>query len=172
MLPKSLIAKLRGANVMKQTSMIGLAIAVAVLPAFAQEPVPYAYRPSAGETYVPTLGDIMGATQLRHFKLWYAGKLKNWDLAAYELRQIEDSFYNAARLYQNIPIEKIKMIDEPLIALDGAVKAKDSARFGSAFANLTAACNACHEAARVAFITIQIPTASPFSNQSFMPKGK
>jgi hypothetical protein len=51
-------------------------------------------------------------------------------------------------------------------------KANDGARFASAFANLTAACNICHEAVHVGFITIQVPTASPFSNQSFIPKGK
>jgi hypothetical protein len=148
-----------------------LVIGSALAPTFAENIVPYAYRPlTSGNTYVPTLGDIMGAMQLRHFKLWYAGKLKNWDLASYELGQTEDSFNNAARLYQNIPIEKITMIDQPLTALDSAIKAKGGARFGSAFASLTSACNACHEAAHVGFITIQIPTASPFSNQSFSPK--
>ena len=158
---------------MKHIPMIALSIVAAMLPAFAQDTVPYAYRPpTAGDTYVPTLGDIMGATQLRHFKLSYSGKLGNWGLASYELGQIEDSLINAARLYQNIPIEKINMVEQPLIALSSAIKAKDGARFASAFADLTAACNSCHEAAHVGFITIQVPTASPFSNQSFMPKRK
>jgi len=31
------------------------------------------------------LSDIMIATQLRHFKLWDAGRVKNWGLANYEL---------------------------------------------------------------------------------------
>ena len=92
-------------------------------------------------------GRIMGATQSRHFKLWYAGKLRNWELASYELGPIEDSLINAARLYQNIPVEKINMIQQPLITLSGATKAKNGARFARAFANLTAACNICHEAA-------------------------
>jgi cytochrome c553 len=170
MLPKTVIVRLRGAVAMKYISMIALSIAAAMLPAFAEDTVPYAFRrPTVGETYVPTLGDIMGATQLRHFKLWYAGKLRNWELATYELGQIEDSFVNAARLYQNIPIEKINTIDQPLMALASAIKAKGRARFGSAFANLTAACNGCHEAAHVGFVAIRVPTASPFSNQSFMP---
>jgi hypothetical protein len=156
---------------------LGFAAAIALLvggtlrPGIAQNVVPYADRPSAGGKYVPTLGDIMGATQLRHFKLWYAGRLKNWDLAGYELGQIEDSFNDAAQLYRNIPVEQITMIDQPMLALQAAIKAKDSARFSQAFAKLTAACNSCHGAADVAFITIQVPTASPFSNQSFEPKG-
>jgi hypothetical protein len=161
---------------LSKTVILGFVVAAlfngsAIMPTSAQDTVPYAYRPPANGSYAPSLGDIMGATQLRHFKLWYAGKLKNWELASYELGQIEDSFNNAARLYLNIPIEKINMIDLPLLALDGAIKAKDEARFSSAFASLTSACNSCHEAAHVGFITIQVPTASPFSNQSFGPKG-
>jgi hypothetical protein len=158
---------------MKYILTVALSVVVGMLSAFAQDTVPYAYRPpTAGDTYVPSLGDIMGATQLRHFKLSYAGKLGNWELASYELGQIEDSLINAARLYQNIPIEKIDTVWQPLKALSDAIKVKDGARFAGAFADLTAACNGCHEAAHVGFIRIQVPTASPFSNQSFMPKGK
>jgi len=31
----------------------------------------------------------MNAVQSRHMKLWFAGKALNWELAAYELRQLE-----------------------------------------------------------------------------------
>src|ERR1700737_4195705 len=41
------------------------------------------------EQYVPRLGDLMSAIQLRHMKLWFAGKALNWELAAYELRQLD-----------------------------------------------------------------------------------
>jgi hypothetical protein len=152
---------------------IALSLAVATMAAIAQEPVPDAMRPVAlGDNYVPSLGDIMGATQLRHFKLWYAGKLKNWDLAGYELGQIEESFNTAARLYRNIPVENIEMIDRPLTALDSAIKAKDDAGFAKGFSDLTVTCNVCHQVAHVGFITMQSPTTSPFSNQSFAPKKK
>ena len=158
---------------MKHISMIVLAIAAAILPALAQDQVPEAYRPPAvGDTYIPNLSDIMGATQLRHLKLWYAGKLRNWELASFELDQIKDSFNQAARLYRNIPIEKIIVIQQSLAAVDTAIKARDSARFANAFTALTATCNGCHQGANVGFITIRKPTASPFSNQLFMPKGK
>jgi hypothetical protein len=40
--------------------------------------------------YKPPLGDIMGKIQLRHIKLWFAGKLKNWELAAYEVDEIKE----------------------------------------------------------------------------------
>jgi len=158
---------------MKQIPVIALLLAAMPLAAFGQEPVPEAMRPaSVGDAYVPSLGDIMGATQLRHIKLWNAGRLKNWELAAYELGQIEDSFNTAARLYRNIPIENIEMIGKPLAALDGAIKAKDGARFAKGFSDLTTTCDACHEVAHVGFITVQVPTASPFTDQSFKPRQK
>jgi len=158
---------------MRYALTITVSLAAATMAAVAQGPVPDAMRPAAlGDSYVPSLGDIMGATQLRHFKLWYAGKEKNWDLASYELGQIEESFNTAARLYRNIPIDNIEMIERPLTALDSAIKAKDDAGFAKGFSDLTVTCNACHQAAHVGFITMQSPTASPFSNQSFAPKKK
>ena len=126
----------------------------------------------AGESYLPGLGNIMEAIQWRHIKLAYAGKSANWELARYELGQMQESLSDAARLYQGIPIEKVNMIEQPLMALSDAIKSKDGPRFTRAFANLTGACNSCHAAAEVSFITIQVPTASPFSDQSFSPKGK
>ena len=40
--------------------------------------------------YEPGLGEFMMATQLRHAKLWFAGKSHNWDLAAYEIDEIKE----------------------------------------------------------------------------------
>jgi hypothetical protein len=163
----------RGVSEMCRVSMIALSLMAAMLPASAEEPVPYAYRPPAtADTYVPALGDIMRAIQLSHLKLSLAGKQGNRDLANYELFQIQDSLSNAARLYLNIPVDKIDMIERPLAALSEAIKAKNGARFTRAFADFTAACNGCHQAAHVGFITIQVPAVSPFANQSFQPSGR
>ena len=41
-------------------------------------------RPSPTLKRVPRLVETMSAAQLQHLKLWFAGKAKNWDLAAYE----------------------------------------------------------------------------------------
>ena len=125
-----------------------------------------------GQTYKPSLGDIMGAAQLRHFKLWYAGKRHNWDLAEYELGQIQESFSSAMTLYPNIPVADMSVMGPAVVALGEAVKAKDSFRFAKAFGKMTKSCNACHTAIGRGFIRIQIPTSSPFSNQSFAPGSK
>ena len=57
--------------------------------------------------YKPPLGDIMGKIQLRHIKLWFAGKLANWELTAYEVDEIKASLESAADLYRGIPVELI-----------------------------------------------------------------
>jgi hypothetical protein len=158
---------------MKHVLVIVLSIGAVALPAFAEDAVPYAYRPPlAGENYVPGLGNIMEAIQWRHIKLAYAGKSANWELARYELGQMQQSLSDAARLYQGIPIEAVEMIEQPLMALSDAIKSKDGPGFTRTFAALTVACNNCHAAAKVGFIAIQVPTASPFSDQSFSPRGK
>jgi hypothetical protein len=153
--------------------MIALSMTAAMLPALAEDTAPHAYRPpTAGEAYLPGLGDIMDAIQWRHLKLLYAGKFGNWELASCELAQIQERFSDAARFYQGIPVERINMIEQPLRALSEAVKSKNGSRFTRAFADFAETCNSCHVAANVGFITIQIPTSSPFSNQLFMPKQK
>jgi hypothetical protein len=120
--------------------------------------------------YAPSLGDIMGQTQLRHIKLWFAGKLQNWDLATYELGQIKQSLATAAALYQAIPAEDVINTADPMQAIRAAIEAKDGTKFAAAFADLTQACNACHQHIGRGYIVIQLPTASPFSDQSFAPR--
>jgi hypothetical protein len=122
------------------------------------------------DAYRPSLGDIMGQTQLRHIKLWFAGKLQNWDLATYEVGQIKQSLETAATLYQAIPAQNVTNTADPMQAIRAAIDAKDSTKFAKAFSNLTHACNACHLDIGRGFIVIQVPTASPFSDQSFAPR--
>lgn len=126
--------------------------------------------PPLQAAYAPRLGDIMGATQLRHLKLWYAGKDKNWGLAAYELGQIKDSFRDAMIYYPDLPVANMTTMAEPAARINAAIKAKNSARFARAFTALTAACNNCHRTQGYGFIVIKIPVSSPFSNQSFPPQ--
>jgi hypothetical protein len=129
---------------------------------------------TAKEPYEPGLGEFMTATQLRHAKLWFAGKNSNWDLAAYEIDEIKEGLEDAAKLhptFDNVPVaEMIKSIIDPRIErLEKAVVAKNSAQFVAAFDELTAGCNSCHAGAGKPFIRIQRPTELPVSNQNFAP---
>jgi hypothetical protein len=129
-------------------------------------------EPTSSEQYVPRLGDIMNAVQTRHIKLWFAAKALNWDLAAYEIRQLKAGVVEAAVLYEGIPVTNVTTMTIPVQSVADAVEAKDSRRFAKAFGELTDGCNSCHKSMRRGFIAIQMPTASPFSNQSFAPHGK
>ncbi len=152
--------------------MFAALFALVVLPVRGDE-VPFAQpAPSTnphGESYAVALSDAMDLTQLRHIKLWYAGKTKNWPLANYELTQLKDTFDKAAILYMNIPVQYIAAVEQPLGVLNDAVAAKNTAQFQRGFKALQAACNDCHKAADVGFIVIQTPATSVFSDQNFAP---
>jgi hypothetical protein len=132
---------------------------------FAAPPLPRPGEPNTSNLI--SLGDIMGETQLRHIKLWYAGSSQNWDLAQYEVDRIGESLTRAAILYANIPIEYVKPADDPLVGMRDAVATKNAKEFVHSYTDLTAACNACHVAGNVGFIRIQTPTSSPFSDEVF-----
>jgi hypothetical protein len=126
------------------------------------------------QAYLPDVGELMAATQLRHFKLSFAGTNGNWPLADYEIGQMRKNLSLAAKLYptlNGLPLaQMIKDESEPpLDEIAKAVAAKDPNNFGKAFAKLTEACNRCHQAAGVGFVSIRVPTSSPFSNQTFAP---
>ena len=151
---------------MKRVVTAIVALSVSVMVAAAQP---------ARESYEPGLGEFMTATQLRHAKLWFAGKQNNWDLAAYEIDEIKEGLEDAARLhpsFDGVPVaEMIKTIIVPRIAeLEKAVRAKSSAKFMVAFDELTSGCNSCHAGANKPFIRIQRPTESPTTNQNFAPE--
>jgi hypothetical protein len=151
---------------MKWIVTAAIALAASVMFAAAQP---------AKEPYQPGLGEFMTATQLRHAKLWFAGKQNNWDLAAYEIDEIKEGLEDAARLFptfDGIPVaEMIKTIIDPRIEeLEKAVRAKSSTKFTAAFDELTNGCNSCHAGASKPFIRIQRPIASPLTNQNFAPE--
>jgi hypothetical protein len=106
-------------------------------PACAQN-VPFAEPPpaSAGQSstaVLPSLGDIMIDTQLRHIKLWYSAKANNWSLVKFELARITESLRKAAILYRNIPIEFIAAMNKPLTDMTGAAIAGNSGDFNYAY---------------------------------------
>ncbi len=127
--------------------------------------------------YEPGLVEFMLTVQSHHAKLWLAGNARNWELAEYqadELKELIEDIATRIPVYKDVPVGN--MIETaslaPLGEIEKAIKARDGKAFATAFDNLTAACNACHEAANRGFIVIQRPAASPFPNQSFAPKRK
>ena len=126
--------------------------------------------------YRPSLADLMNTTvQLRHVKLALAGREKNWVLAAYELKQLSDSFDRLSLQWpqwrQQRLVELVEtIVRDPLFQLDFAIKNKDDAKFAEYYGHLTDACNACHQAALQTPVVIQDPKESMFPDQDFRPK--
>lgn len=156
----------------KAVALAGMLILATMRLCLAQE-TPFAIPPVADpgqqSSALPSLSEIMGKVQMRHIKLWYAIKSRNWDLVSYELDHLRDTFATAVIFYRNIPVELIVAADKPLATLQAAAKGKDGIAAERGFAAITAACNTCHEAAGIGFVLIHTPTSLPFSNQSFAP---
>ena len=49
----------------------------------------------------------MNNIQWRHIKLSFAGTAQNWELAAYELRQLKAGLEQAAVMYDGIPVTNV-----------------------------------------------------------------
>jgi hypothetical protein len=127
---------------------------------------------STSETYRPRLGDIMNAIQSRHIKLWFAGKALNWELAAYEVRQLKAGLVEAAVMYEGLPVNSVTTMAAPVQSLADAIEARDVRRFAKVAGELTDGCNACHRSLERGFVRIRIPAEQPFSDQVFAPQGK
>jgi hypothetical protein len=143
------------------------AVLLATLQASAHEAsTPQAATPGpASEPYEPGLGEIMALQQMRHIKLWFAGRAGNWPLADYEIDELKDGFDDVNQRLGGDMVEKA--VGAQIAALEKAVEAKDRAAFAGAFDKLTAGCNSCHHTLDHAFIVIQRPMSLPYSNQSF-----
>lgn len=149
------------------TLMTGVVVAAAAGSATSEPAKPYE----------PGLVEFMLQVQSHHTKLWLAGNARNWELADYQVEELEELLEDIAKripAYKDVPVGK--MIEAtaipPIDDIKAAVKSRDSKAFAGAYDKLTAACNACHESANRGFIVVQRPASSPFPNQSFAPKRK
>jgi hypothetical protein len=117
---------------------------------------------------VPGLGEIMTLQQLRHIKLWFAGRAGNWPLADYEIGELNEGFEDVTKLLGGDTVDKA--VSASMQALQKIIDSKDRAGFTAAFDQLTAGCNSCHHTLDHGFIAIQRPTSLPYSNQNFAPQ--
>ena len=130
--------------------------------------------PGADAAYSPGLGEIMAATQMRHLKLWYAGKGENWPLASYEVDELEEGFADAVRFHprhKQSPRPLTELVPAftaaPIAALRAAIAKRNATDFVAAYDGLTQGCNACHAVAEFSFNVVTRPTSNPYSNQVF-----
>jgi hypothetical protein len=123
--------------------------------------------------FKPGFDDMMTmVVQPRHIKLYYAGQAKNWPLAQFQLNELRHSYdriANALPKYRTFSLKQTlsSMSSVPINSLNQAIAAKDSARFLSAYNQLTESCNACHEALGHPQIVMKTPTSNPYTDQDF-----
>jgi hypothetical protein len=148
---------------MKRLFILGLAIPLfAAFAASAQNPP----EPANGGN-LPGLGEIMTLQQLRHIKLWFAGRAGNWALADYEIGELNEGFEDVDKLLGGDTVQA--MVGDPIKTLQKAIEDKNRAAFTSAFDKLSAGCNNCHRTLDHGFIVIQRPALLPYSDQAFEP---
>jgi hypothetical protein len=120
--------------------------------------------------YVPSISDLMIATiQPRHERLWRAQQNGNWEFAAYELGNLHGAF---DRLGHAHPIEHnvsfpdmiASVTEQPFKELKGAIQSKDITAFTKAYADLTDACNSCHQALNHGVVEIAVPSRTSASD--------
>lgn len=119
-------------------------------------------------SYKPGLGEFMSGIQVHHAKLWFAGLNGNWQLADFEVHEIEESLDDAKTFCSERPeLKSIDMINAPIDSVNDAIKSQNIEKFKSSFAALTTTCNSCHRATEHGFNVVSIPTVPPISNQDF-----
>jgi hypothetical protein len=118
--------------------------------------------------YAPGLGEFMVSIQLHHAKLWFAGKNGNWDLANFELAEIQEDLDGIQEYNKTRPeIKELPMISSPLDSIRTAITKKDPVAFNRSFIFLTNTCNNCHQVTKHGFNKIKIPDIPPVTNQVF-----
>jgi hypothetical protein len=145
-----------------------LAIGLAASPGVAAGPdaVP---SPLVTE-YLPSISDLMIATiQPRHERLWRAAQDGNWEFAAYELGNLKGAFNRLGHAHPtehdiSFPDMISSVTEQPFKELNSAIRSKDSPAFDKAYADLTDACNSCHQALNHAVVQIRVPSRTSGSD--------
>ena len=119
-------------------------------------------------SYSPGLGEFMVSIQLHHSKLWFAGQNGNWELANFELGEIQETLNDINHYNKDRPeIRDLPMIYSPMDSLTSAIKNKDPVAFNRGYVFLTNTCNNCHQVTKHVFNKIKIPDGPPVTNQVF-----
>jgi hypothetical protein len=156
-------------------AVAAIAIAAAILPIGLAASRSIAAGPEAapspqGSGYLPSISDLMIATiQPRHERLWRAGQDGNWEFAAYELGNLHGAFGRIGQAHpitQNISFPEMiaSVTEQPFKELNSAVRSKDGTAFGKAYADLTDACNSCHQALNHGVVEIVVPSRTSASD--------
>jgi hypothetical protein len=131
---------------------------------------PEAAPSSQAGGYLPSISDLMIATiQPRHERLWRAGQDGNWEFAAYELGNLHGAFDRLGHAHPtehdiSFPDMIASVTEQPFKELKSAIQSKDASAFTKAYADLTDACNSCHQALNHGVVEIVVPSRTAASD--------
>jgi HAMP domain-containing protein len=120
--------------------------------------------------YIPSISDLMIATiQPRHERLWRAEQDGDWEFAAYELGNLGGAFKRLGQAHpteHDIPFPDMiaSVTEQPFKELNSAIQSRDGSAFGKAYADLTDACNSCHQALNHGVVQIRVPSRTSASD--------
>lgn len=99
----------------------------------------------------------MVETGYRYGELYWAGRDRNWEYAAYQLAKIETAVANGTERRPK-RAASARMLEAVIPQVKDAIARREAAAFEAAFTSLTATCNGCHQAERVPFVRVSPPT--------------
>jgi len=120
--------------------------------------------------YLPSISDLMIATiQPRHERIWRAEQDGNWEFAAYELGNLHGAFNRLGHAHPtehdiSFPDMIASVTEQPFKELNSAIQSKDATAFSKAYADLTDACNSCHQALNHGVVEIRVPNRTSTSD--------
>jgi len=125
----------------------------------------------------PGLGEYMTTIQLHAGKLWFAAKAANWDLAIYELHELEETMEAVKKLNAEKNGVKISGVMDAVLRtqiaqLEQAIKRTNPGEFQKAYDETLSACNGCHNESGHKFIQIIRPTVPAVTNQKWQISDK
>ncbi len=124
------------------------------------------------EERMPGLGEYMSTIQLHMAKLWFAAQAANWELANYELGELQETIEGAEALHafkNKVDISSVlqSVRQTQTVLLSQAINERSIHKFMSAYDQTLAACNGCHRPAGYGFVHIVKPLAPPVTNQQW-----
>jgi hypothetical protein len=132
---------------------------------------------ASAKELAPGLGEYMTTIQLHAAKLWFAAKANNWELAAYELHELEETMETVKKL--NVEKNGVKIsnvmdavLKTQIAQLEDTIKTKNQSQFQKSYDETLSACNGCHTESGHRFIQIVRPTAPPVANQKWESAAK
>jgi hypothetical protein len=127
---------------------------------------------ASAKQLAPGLGEYMSTIQLHAAKLWFSAKASNWELAAYELHELEETMETVTKLNVEKNGVKISNVMDAVLKtqinqLEESIKSKNYSAFQKSYDETLSACNGCHTESGHKFIQIVRPSAPPVTNQKW-----